>query len=399
MLQRLIHNARVNVFESARFYYWVSIGLVSFSFLNRVFRKASVVFFDNDILLLKFVETTIFALIYLFLLISLFFLYKKTKKFILFCLLGLYVIFLINEALFSFNSPTYILLESLISGEFFYVAKVTFPIIFFGVFDYFEDKVKYAFQLVSTIEKVLLLNGLLIITGFLFEIPFFKNYINSYRWGYSGLIYYLNINCFLYGSFLIYNLLSHNKSYLNIVIHFVCLILLGQKAAYLYIIFIFLFLVIKSTYYRWILASFVGVFLLSTKYWVSKVVGFSAFWSEVYNSYGLLGLITSRRNDNFVRIFSVEQPELNFLHWLIGGITRFPSKVEMLPLDFFIHFGLIGMFFYLIFCINLIPNIAWWIPLIVSCFAGGLYESPTGMLIYLMIIIVSKNNVKRELIA
>ena len=70
MLQRLIHSARVNVFESARFYYWVSIGLVSFSFLNRVFRKASVVFFDNDILLLKFVETTIFALIYLFLLIS-----------------------------------------------------------------------------------------------------------------------------------------------------------------------------------------------------------------------------------------------------------------------------------------------------------------------------------------
>ena len=396
MHQRLFHAARVNVFESARFYYWVSIGLVSFSFLNRAFRKASVVFFDNDILMLKLVETTIFALIYLFLFISLFFLCNKTKKFILFCLLGLYVIFLINEALFSFNSSTYFLLESLISGEFFYVAKVTFPIIFFGVFDCFEDKVKYAIQFVSIVEKFILLNGLFIIIGFLFDVPFFKNYIHSDRWGYSGLIYYLNINCFLYGSYLIYNLLSHKKSYLNIVIHFVCLILLGQKAAYLYIYFIFLFLVIKSTCYRWMLASLVGFCLLSTKYWVSKVVGFSPFWSEVYNSHGILGLITSLRNENFIRIFSVEQPELNFLHCLIGGITRFPSKVEILPLDFFIHFGLTGVFFYLMFCISLIPKIAWGIPLIVSCFAGGLYESPTGMLIYLMIIIVSKNNVKRS---
>ena len=126
-------------------------------------------------------------------------------------LIGFYVIFLINEALFSFNSSTYFLLESLISGEFFYVAKVTFPIIFFGVFDCFEDKVKYAIQFVSIVEKFILLNGLFIIIGFLFDVPFFKNYIHSERWGYSGLIYYLNINCFLYGSYLIYNLLSHKN--------------------------------------------------------------------------------------------------------------------------------------------------------------------------------------------
>ena len=41
MLQRLIHSARVNVFESARFYYWVLVVLTSYFLVNRFLQKLS----------------------------------------------------------------------------------------------------------------------------------------------------------------------------------------------------------------------------------------------------------------------------------------------------------------------------------------------------------------------
>ena len=47
MLQRLIHSARVNVFESARFYYWVLVVLTSYFLVNRFLQKLSYVYLDN----------------------------------------------------------------------------------------------------------------------------------------------------------------------------------------------------------------------------------------------------------------------------------------------------------------------------------------------------------------
>ena len=48
MLQRLIHSARVNVFESARFYYLVLWAVVGYSILNQSTRKFLWVIFDKQ---------------------------------------------------------------------------------------------------------------------------------------------------------------------------------------------------------------------------------------------------------------------------------------------------------------------------------------------------------------
>ena len=70
MLQRLIHSARVNVFESARFYYWVLVILTSYFLLNRFLQKLSFVYLDNRWTELKIGEGVLFGLAYVVILIS-----------------------------------------------------------------------------------------------------------------------------------------------------------------------------------------------------------------------------------------------------------------------------------------------------------------------------------------
>ncbi|GIR81373.1 MAG: hypothetical protein CM15mP83_0990 [Flavobacteriaceae bacterium] len=53
MLQRLIHSARANVFESARFYYWVLMVLITHAFTRQVVDKYLAVDSLNDMLFSK----------------------------------------------------------------------------------------------------------------------------------------------------------------------------------------------------------------------------------------------------------------------------------------------------------------------------------------------------------
>ena len=77
MLQRLIHSARVNVFESARFYYWMLVVLTSYFLLNRFLQKLTYVYLDDRWTELKIGEGVLFGLAYVVILIRLGFYGKK----------------------------------------------------------------------------------------------------------------------------------------------------------------------------------------------------------------------------------------------------------------------------------------------------------------------------------
>ena len=62
MLQRLIHSARVNVFESARFYYWVLVVLTSYFLVNSFLQKLFYVYLDDRLTELKIGERVLFGL-------------------------------------------------------------------------------------------------------------------------------------------------------------------------------------------------------------------------------------------------------------------------------------------------------------------------------------------------
>ena len=85
MLQRLIHSARMNVFESARFYYWVLVVLTSYFLLNRFLQKLSYVYLDEHWSMLKTGEGFLFVVTYGFLLISAWYLRREMPSYVLGC--------------------------------------------------------------------------------------------------------------------------------------------------------------------------------------------------------------------------------------------------------------------------------------------------------------------------
>ena len=138
MLERLIHSARVNVFESARFYYWVLVILTSYFLVNRFLQKLSYVYLDDRWTELKIGEGVLFGLAYGFILISAWFLRKKIPRYVFWCWGGLVFIFLINEFRFAWGNADYSLIESLTKSQGYYTSKFTMPLLFWGVWSVLE---------------------------------------------------------------------------------------------------------------------------------------------------------------------------------------------------------------------------------------------------------------------
>ena len=190
MLQRLIHSARVNVFESARFYYWVLVVLTSCFLLNRFLQKLSFVYLENQWIELKVGEGVLFGLAYGIILISAWFLRKKVPRYVFWCWGGIVLIFLINELRFAWGNPDYSLVESLTKSQGYYTAKFTMPLLFWGVWSALKEANHYGLVFITQLQKLLTINAIFLTTGAVLGISLFESYPLSGRWGYSGLLWH-----------------------------------------------------------------------------------------------------------------------------------------------------------------------------------------------------------------
>ena len=211
MLQRLMHSARVNVFESARFYYGVLVVLTSYFLLNRFLQKLSYVYLDDRWTQLKVGEGVLFGLAYMIVLISAWFLRKKIPRYVFWCWGGIVCLFLFNEFRFSWSSLNYNIIESFTKSQGFYSAKLTFPFLLWGVWSTLKNKIRYELLFINKLMFFLIINSFLIVAGFIFNLNVFESYPLSDRWGYSGLLWHGAINSILYGAFLIYLLVGKKK--------------------------------------------------------------------------------------------------------------------------------------------------------------------------------------------
>ena len=202
MPQRLIHSARVNVFESARFYYWVLVVLTSYFLLNRFLQKLSFVYLNNRWIELKVGEGILFGLAYVVILISAWFLRKKIPRYVFWCWGGLVLIFLINEFRFAWSNPDYSLIESLTKTQGYYTAKFTMPLLFWGVWSGLKNANHYGFVFVNQCCFFLTINAVFILSGAVFDISLFESYPLSVRWGVQWVFTAPKLSlCFLWGSF------------------------------------------------------------------------------------------------------------------------------------------------------------------------------------------------------
>jgi len=390
MLQRLIHSARVNVFESARFYYWVLVVLTSYFLVNRFLQKLSYVYLDDRWTELKIGEGVLFGLAYGFILISAWYLRRKIPRYVFWCWGGVVLIFLINELRFAWGNPDYSLVESLTISQGYYTAKFTMPLLFWGVWSVLKNANHYGVVFITQLQRFLTINAVLIIAGAVFDVSTFESYPLSGRWGYSGFLWHLSFHSIVYGVFIIYLLEQKKKAWFSIGLFGLALLLLGQKAGLLYVLLIFTWGVVTNRYFQvGIIAS--GVALVgSAQLWLPYVVAISPFWENVYNKHGVWGMLLSLRNENIENIWEIISPLLSAFDVMFGGAIRFPTRIEMMPFDILIYFGVFGLLLFVILLYKIVPHLKWTIPILVACFGGGIYEAPLGMLLFFLTLALVK---------
>ena len=171
------------------------------------------------------------------------------------------------------------------------------------------------------------------------------------------------------------------------------MLLLGQKAGLLYVLLIVTYGVVTNRYFQeGIIAS--GVILFgSAPIWLPYVVTISPFWENVYNKHGVWGVLLSLRNENIENIWEIISPQLSVFDVMFGGAIRFPTRIEMMPFDLLIFFGVLGLLLFVLLVFKILPSWKWSIPIFVACFGGGIYEAPLGMLLFFLTVsLVRKGN-------
>ena len=390
MIQHMTYGARIKVFESARFYYGVLVVLTSYFLVNRFLQKFSYVYLDDRWTALKIGEGILFGLAYGLILISAWLLRKKVPRYVFWCWGGIVLIFLINELRFAWGNPDYSLVESLTKSQGYYTAKFTMPLLFWGVWSVLKNANHYGVVFITQLQRFLTFNAFLIIAGAVFDVSTFESYPLSGRWGYSGFLWHLSFHSIAYGVFLLYLLEQKKKSWGFILLFSLALLLLGQKAGLLYVLLIFTVGVVTNLYFQvGIIASVVALFG-SAPLWLPYVVAISPFWENIYNKHGVWGVLMSLRNENIENIWEIISPLLSVFDVMFGGAIRFPMRVEMMPFDILIFFGITGLFIFILLIFKIVPNWKWSIPILVACFGGGIYESPLGMLLFFVILALVK---------
>ena len=391
MLQKFIIKGRKKIFENVEFYYWLLFVLITYFLFNRLLQKLSYVVLGNRWVDLRIGESVLFGLTYIIVLISCWFLRKRIPFFIFLCWGGLIFIFFINELSFAWTVPNYDIIQSISKGQAYYTAKLTMPLLFWGVWSELDKRSLYGVKLINYLKFILLVNSILIIIGVCFNVSVFESYPLSGRWGYSGILWHLSFHSFIYGIYLMYLLKQKKRRWDLIILFSLALFFLGQKAGLLYLFLIYCLIFITNNYLRLCMITTFVIGAFSSHFWVPYVISFSTFWQSVYNQHGVWGVLLSLRNKNITEAGNEISSDFNIYDILFGGVIRYPISLEMMPLDIFIYFGLIGVFLLILFYLKIIKEFGWSIPLVVACVAGGIYEAPMAIMIYFVFLKLNEN--------
>lgn len=366
----------MNVFESARFYYGLLWLLIGYSIVREVIQKFTLVYHTEPYIFPREIVGVLFFIFITFSIISAWFLRKKIDKNIFIFVATISIISLINEIRYALETNEYNLNDSLTTGQLYYVAKIIFPLLFLGFWSLLDnEKIRTAFM-IRSIESLFLLNaGLIFFGGILADIPLMESYPLSGRWGYCGLLLDRVTTQLAYGLLLLHNWSPNKPFYWKNLVFIICLLVSGQKAGFLWLGLFIVFVVIRSGVLRTAIVLLAAAIFAFIIYYIKALIGLSPFWEKVYLEHGIYGSVFSLRNELLRSVFESEKEITTITELFFGGISRYPTRIEFLPLDLFIYFGFVGLVFFIWFLTNWIYPWKWSIPLVVACFAGGVMGS------------------------
>ena len=346
---------------------------------------------------------------------------------------GFFELLILLYSIATLNKPklnTLIVVISLVSffliGQFFLYLKFTN----LDFFENFNSLFKYLFPLILSMlivdilnkgkslgrffkyyKKVLTLNSILIIGGFLFSIKVLQTYPGIHRFGYDGLIFAQNeaSYIFIFAIATVYyrRYYLHEKEIFFWIIIIPSLIV-ATKAVYLFIVSLFLFHVVKKVSLKKVIL-FGGLFLLIGYFLFIKIINKIIINSYdvfiyMYNKGGLMNAVLSGRN-SFVE--SKLQP-LIFDYWslpnfFLGGQDVKAHYIEMGLIDLFLFFGFFGFIIYLFMYYKLFSLIDFkkdfkiffgLILLFIIATSGHFFESGIAGVHFIMFIIINRNQNK-----
>ncbi len=142
-------------------------------------------------------------------------------------------------------------MEEFLKGDIYHLNKYVVIILFVGVLNNSPKKIEISQNVIRLIITILFLNSLLIIAGFLFNVNMFQAFVDSNRFGYSGMFTKSGESALLYMLITIFFYLKYLKGKSIIPVIYFCIIALlsGKKIVLLIFVLIYLFhFCIKSKY-------------------------------------------------------------------------------------------------------------------------------------------------------
>lgn len=394
MLQRLIYSAKVNVFESARFYYFV----LNILFLHLIFRYSLLKYLkvvgEEEYISSKLIYAALYGFSYACCLLTTFFLKTKFSKLFFKTWIIIVSVSIFNEIEHIISDENYSLIKSFSSGQGFVNFKITHSLLFIAVWKTLNNTNQYSLKFMALFEKFVILNSLCVFMGWGFDINFFQSYPATTRWGYSGFL--TNVYSVIFSSICLIGASKKEKlNWIKILAFSAPLVIGGTKAGLLSFFLIVLIVYIRSKHVKMIFGV-VSILLLSlSNLWVHLFINLFPFWKSVYEKYGIWGLLSSLRSENLKEFLIILKNNNDYFKLLTGGIVRIESLwIEILPFDIFVFFGFLGVCTFTYLFIKWIPTWGKAIPLLTAIGSGSILVGSLSFIVWAIWIESSNYKIK-----
>lgn len=276
-------------------------------------------------------------------------------------------------------------------------SKLLFPIFLFIYFSNYPIRECFKENLFRAFEYLLILNGILIFVGLIWEIHFFKSYQGP-RFGYNGLFITSATSSYVYAIAIFYFLLKLKAGFFKNWKTFfviVCALITGTKILYIVVlasllIYLLQFVNFNRSYRKMSIIIVLIVF---------GIIGYIFFFkygifNEIRQEKGIFSAIFSFRDDLLLeQTLPFIQENWKWPNYLFGGISDLSTRSQMGFIDIFYFLGILGgilylYIFYKSFASFPIDEITLYILLSLSLIvflAGNFFEN-ASVAIYLLIL-------------
>ncbi|WP_313112363.1 hypothetical protein [Aequorivita sediminis] len=368
----------MNLIKQKTYSSWLPSIFLVLIFLSEGFGKIAEKGWVDKSDIAKWVKFSILLLITPYLL-------KYWKKSIWFLILGL--IFFLGQWTITYGFKSEMILT---------FSKYLFPIALLILFNKFNSTRETWGLLFNTFRIVLIVNSVLILLGFIFDIDWFY----TYKWGRFGFSGLLNVSAtatyfYVIGQlcFLLWYKVDFFKKWSTYLL-IIATVLLGTKGALLGLIatllayFIF-YSTLSPRKQKMIVFGFLGIGLLLFYMFFFQF----GIFNEIREEEGLITSILSMRNELLLEeTLPFIQQEWTWVNYLFGGYDDIYSRTQMGFLDVFYFWGILGGLLYLfiyykefvLFKLSIVGIYTVCVLLIIVFLSGNFFEN-ASVAIYMIV--------------